>query len=275
MDLLKGRTGYLAGPKSDQNRPLTQRKEAGMFFIYIGYSLIGLLVYVLIMTGRLKVRGTNNIPLPGHDKRKPSILFVVNHPSLREPLVMVGVLFLKYFPYPASWSIWSTPDRDNFYAHRFWGLFRKRFIPVPRERGKKNHRLLFGCLLKIVRVLRQPGQSVILFPEGGRTCVAKKLACSEPGKRLGVLKSGVGAVIRKSGDILVIPVRIGCPEDKPTDDVSFWTTFGRLFWPMTVTIGEGFLADATYRAHSRDWITADVEKRMRKIGDMARYRLAA
>ena len=96
-------------------------------------------------------------------RRKGGTLIIANHPSIMEPWVLLGLHSRFYFADP--WGMpWSTPDFGNFVDHWYGRWILVRTIPVHRGNGEQAAQWRSD----IISALAQ-GQTVIVFPEGGRT----------------------------------------------------------------------------------------------------------
>jgi 1-acyl-sn-glycerol-3-phosphate acyltransferase len=211
--------------------------------VYPASILIGIIVVVLRSIGLIRVRGHQ---LPRGQK---SIMMVSNHPSLWEPIILIGLFFGEYLFRP--WRIpWSTPDQRNYADTWYWGLFRARFIPVPRGSPIGEARALFRIITTI-----ESGKSVILFPEGGRTGKGDQFLFSRSGKRLRETKNGIGRISCRTA-CTVVPVWV----DGVEEILPIGTWFPRVWRGMTITIGEPFCEE-----HREKPAREDFEKGMERI----------
>lgn len=193
--------------------------------IYPASVFVGLLFLLLCLLRRVKVVGKEN--LPSWDK---GFILASNHPSLWEPILLVGLFFPKYFFHPIKTLPWSTPDKGNYWDKWYWAIFRARFVPVPRGNGRGE----FFSLNKIIQVLRSGGK-IIFFPEGGRTGRSNGEApiCLSNKKMIRPLKKGIGRIMTGTG-CFVVPVWVdGTDRVLP---IGSW--FPRLWRPVVIRIGK-------------------------------------
>jgi 1-acyl-sn-glycerol-3-phosphate acyltransferase len=199
------------------------RKASFWILIYPTAIIIGVVVLFLRFIGFLHIRGTK---FP-HNRK--SIMMVSNHPSLWEPIVLIGLFFREYVFHPRRIP-WSTPDQRNYADVWYWGLFKTRFIPIPRGSPIGEGR----ALVRIISTLEGEG-NVIVFPEGGRTCKGTRFFFSRSGKRLREIKNGAGRIPCEAG-CTVVPVWV----DGGEKILPIGKFFPRVWKGMTITIGESF-----------------------------------
>ena len=202
---------------------------------------VGLLVIALRLTGWLKINGLENLP-----KYQKSVLLVSNHPSLWEPIILVGLFFPQYLFHPVKQGPWSTPDQQNYTDKWYWGIFRSRFISVPRGRRRGELR----ALIEIIKVLRMGG-NVILFPEGGRTSRGEHFVYSASLKYMRELKNGVGRIICRT-NCTVVPVWI----DGAEKVLPVGTWLPRVWRGMTLTVGKSFCRTRMEKPQKSDFALA-------------------
>ena len=194
-----------------------------MVFILFTYPvgmLMGMNFWLLRFFGILKVRGWQNFP-----KQKGKILVVSNHPSLVEPLLLVGLFFHQYALRPFRCGPWTLADRRNYYDNWKYFLMRPRLIPVDRTLFAGDS----GSLVTAKHVLGS-GANIIIFPEGGRTFKGTSYFKSETGKRLRALKGGFAILAGEPG-VALLPV---------------WFEF-RGWFAMRLTIGKAVFFEGVPR----------------------------
>lgn len=157
---------------------------------YLAGVLLGILFCLLRMTGRVKIKNWSKFP-----KKPQKLILVSNHPSLWEPLLVVALFFRDYFFKPNKYAPWSTPDKGNYYDKWYWGIFKSRFIPVPRGNRRdevKTYYLMKGVL--------ESDENLVLFGEGGRTYKGSEFIYSPSGKyKIRPLKSVIAKLACQTG----------------------------------------------------------------------------
>ena len=125
---------------------------------------------------RWRVYNADKVPLTG------AVILASNHASFLDP-PLVGSGLHRAINYLARESLFRFPPVG-------WLLHSWHAVPVDREGGgAKGLRIILDRLLA--------GDSIILFPEGTRTCDGK----------LQPARSGIGLIVAKS-DAPVVPVRV-------------------------------------------------------------------
>lgn len=203
--------------------------------VYPASIIVGVVVLLLRLIGLLRVRGH------GLPRDLKSIMMVSNHPSLWEPIVLIGLFFSEYVFRPKRVP-WSTPDQRNYVDAWYWGFFRERFIPVPRGNPAGTRR----ARLRIITTLKRGG-SVIIFPEGGRTSKGDRFFFSRSGKRLREIKNGVGRIFCQTA-CTVVPVWV----DGGEKVLPIGTWFPRVWRGMTITIGKSFRGERRENPEKED-----------------------
>jgi len=128
------------------------------------------------------------------------LILVSNHPSLLEIFLLPALFFREYLFHPLKYAPWNTPDKKNYYDP--WYFFWLRPVSVPIDRTDERAQL--SSFFRIKELLNS-GKIIILFPEGGRTFKGGAFLYSRSGKRIRILKDGIGWLILKTG-AMVIPV---------------------------------------------------------------------
>ena len=96
-------------------------------------------------------------------RRPHGTLILANHPSIMEPWVLAGLYAPQSLRNPNRMP-WSTPDFGNFVSHWYGQWLRVRTIPVYRGNAEKAREMIVEIVAALCR-----GETVIMFPEGGRT----------------------------------------------------------------------------------------------------------
>ncbi len=232
----------------------------GLIFWLIAYPvglIIGLGFCLLKLTGRVKV--ANACLLPVGRGRK---IIASNHPSLWEPILLIGMFFGQYVFHPIKLIPWSTPDKGNYWNKWYWRFGRLRFIPVPRG----NRRGELEAMKRMMRVLRN-NNTIILFPEGGRTHWGQEFVRSEiSGKEIRELKSGIGHLVFRT-KCLVVPVWVEGTE-KVLPNNGAW--FPRFWRKCEIKIGVPLRWEKTFQLDKRqavEKITDDIAQALIALAD--------
>ncbi len=188
--------------------------------------VMGIIFRLLVIIKKIRVLYWKRFP---HWEKR--IILVSNHPSLLEPFLLPALFLREYFLHPFQYAPWSTPDKANFYDSWYWFWLRPRAIPIDRKKQKGNLRVF----LRIKEIVSSGG-IIILFPEGGRTFKGKEFLCSKTGKKLRVLKTGIGWLVLNT-QALVIPVWVeGTDKILPNRSKKLFS-FPRLRGNITIKIG--------------------------------------
>lgn len=123
-----------------------------------GLALGGYLKYQK-SRGRLVVIGGEELLV----RRPRGTLIIANHPSIMEPWTLIGLHARQYLWNPNRIP-WSTPDFGNFVNHWYGQWLLVRTIPVYRGSAPKAQQWVDEVIAALER-----GETVIVFPEGGRT----------------------------------------------------------------------------------------------------------
>lgn len=191
--------------------------------------VLGIFILILRLFRGLRVRNRKGL------LHKGPTLIVANHPAIWETVILPGLFFPNYL-LNSSLVPWSTPDKKNFDRwHLAWA--RPVCIFMARDNGRE---LVLG-IKEIVETL-QRGETVILFPEGGRTRSIRggeEYLRSSKGKRIRPLKQGALARIRKVQGLTIVPVWIERPDDNREEVRGLPDRWRR----MTVLVGDPILLD--------------------------------
>ena len=208
-----------------------------ILFTYPVGIVIGTTFELLGFVGIVEIVGRKNFP-----KQRGKIVLVSNHPSLLEPVLLIGLFFRQYALWP-KYSLWTLTDKWWYNILVFF-LVHPRLIPVdrPRYMGKSES-------LAAAKQVLSSGGNIIIFSEGSRTFNGAHHLFSGRGKRILPLRKGI-AVLADEPQAVTVPVwvefsewrrvkiNIGTPmhfEGRPREEVIEQTTKALLA-----------LADATY-----------------------------
>ncbi len=179
-------------------------------FTYPVGIVIGAIFWFLRFIGIVQIKGWEKFP-----RQRGKVLLVSNHPSLVEPILLIGMFFHQYIFHPKS-GPYTLADRKNYYDNwKFW-LMRPRLIPVDRSKTKGDA----SSLLSAKRAIEQ-GSNIIMFPEGGRTWKGHPLIRTKQGKFLRPLKTGFAVLAGEPG-VVTLPI---------------WVEFG--VYECHINIGKG------------------------------------
>jgi 1-acyl-sn-glycerol-3-phosphate acyltransferase len=200
---------------------------------YLGGVLLGILFYLLRLTGRIKIKNWHKFP-----KKPQRTILVSNHPSLWEPILAVTLFFRDYLFHPNKYAPWSTPDKRNYYDRWYWRIFKCKFIPVPR--GDSREELRTYLLMK--KVLEK-GENLILFGEGGRTHKGSEIIFSRSMKhRIRPLKMVIAKLACQTGATIVPVWFEGTDRVLPNRD-SF-----RPYWWQKILPGKGIFVPRLWKS---------------------------
>ncbi len=196
--------------------------------VYTIGLLLGGLLYLFKALKIIRISNWERFP-----RRQGNLILVSNHPSLLEPFLLPALFFRDYIFHPFRFTPWSTPDKKNYYDRWYWFWLRPRAVPIDRDNQRERAR----AFVLIKRILIS-GETVILFPEGGRTFKGSEFYYSKKGKRIRTLKEGVSLLISKTNP-LVLPVWVdGAEIVLPNLPDKLYHTFPRFWKGVTIKIGE-------------------------------------
>lgn len=202
--------------------------------------VIGLSFWSLYLLGCIKVRGLKN--LPGF-WRKNGVVFVSNHPSLVEPVLLIGLLFFHYLVRPFKYGPYTVAEQAN-YLNKWWSLLiSSRIIPVNRENPKETAK---GLIVAVKKVLSSGG-NLFFFPEGGRTFKGTDFHYSESGRKVREFEPGLAAIAT------IVQCQV----------VPIW--FERRGFRMIIVIGEPM----TFTREQRDEVIPQTRETILQLADQA------
>lgn len=230
-------------------------KNAVMYllFTYPFGIFIGISFWLLRLLGINKIHGWKNFP---HWEK--GVLVVSNHPSLLEPIILIGLFFHQYLLRPFQFGPWNIPDRKNYFENPLFYLMRPRLIPIAR--GNKRDEI--KGLIKAKNVL-EAGGVIILFPEGGRTYKGDDFLVSQQGNKIRRFKSGFAWLAVKTG-ATVLPVWVeGTDKVLPNADKASYS-FPRFWRKTAIRLGQPL----QFRGESLEEITQIVETAVLALADV-------
>lgn len=197
--------------------------------------------FILGLCGiKVKIFGAENIRPDGAER---SYIITSNHQSYFDIFVLLSNLGVN-FRFIAKESLFSIP---------FLGSAMKRLGYIPIDR--KNMRKALKSLKKSTSLLKNKS-SILIFPEGQRSC---------DGKLLGFKKGGLGMLLKEE-NTLVLPVAI-----KGTIDILRKSSFSihpgktvelHILKPISVGVAGGEGVTAIRKA---DDIVGEIESEINKI----------
>ena len=176
---------------------MTSKIKDGFLFcvLYFVGLILGLVFQIFRFLGFIEIQNWERFP-----HKTGNLILVSNHPSLYEPILLPLLFFKEYALRPVRFAPYSTPDESNYYKRWYWSWIRPRAIPIDRGNQRKEIR----ALLQMKELLNK-GKVIVLFPEAGRTFKGEEFFYSKKGKRIRILKEGVGLLIQKTNPT-ILPV---------------------------------------------------------------------
>lgn len=224
--------------------------------IYIIGSIVGFIVLLMRMSGKIKVIGAKNLA-----HARPCMLIVSNHPSLLEIFLIPVLLFPKYILHPFKFLPWFTPDKRNFADKWYWAWIKARSIPVARGNGQKE-----AMAIRAMKRVLDDGGIILQFAEGGRTAAGTNFQYSKQGKRIRVLKKTTGWLVLRT-DACILPIWVD-----GTDKIMPYIK-GKLFtWPrfkhnITIKIGRLMRFPKVSRISDAEKITKRLTDNLLQLAD--------
>lgn len=165
-----------------------------LFVIYtVGFGA-WILFMILKMFGKLKVINQKKIP-----KLEPGIMIICSHKDIWNCMLEIWLLPGIFFPqvcwHPIKLAPCFTPDKHNFTDKWYW--FWLRPLAVPAQRDKKTGDR--EGAKKLLDIAASKQRTMMLFPEGGRTCTGKNFTYSNNGtKKIRTLKDSLGGLVLRT-----------------------------------------------------------------------------
>jgi 1-acyl-sn-glycerol-3-phosphate acyltransferase len=236
-------------------------EKIGQAIIFLGFTyplgiLIGIIFWLFRFLGIAKVRGWENFP-----KWQGRVVVVSNHPSLLDPIILIGLFFPQYLVRPFKYGPWNMAEKSNYGNLLFW-LMRPRLILI--KRGDRRSEL--KGLISAKNALNAGGV-MFLFPEGGRTSSAKPgevLLASAAGQKIRRFKPGCAWLAKETG-ALVLPLWVqGTDRVLPNSPkVSYFRVF-RFWQRVVIKLGRPRRFEKSARLEA---ITETLEKAVLALAD--------
>jgi 1-acyl-sn-glycerol-3-phosphate acyltransferase len=197
---------------------------------WLCFSAMGLIVYVLVLFGRIQLRRSARA---NAFMRQGGVLVCANHPSLIEPFILAGI-FMPAFVFNMKRCPWSVPDK-NFFRRSIHWLTEPCLRHIPLQRGNTVSGV--GVSKAIIKKL-QAHENIIIHPEGGRTCKGTTFNGDNRRQLRTITSSAAACAV--VGRAKVLPVWIDFPVSAPE---SMRASFFRLLFQqkMIVHFGRPYL----------------------------------
>ncbi len=199
------------------------------------YALL-LPVFLAILVGRVRIE---NYHVALRQVRQGSVLCISNHPTLIETVALPAIFWWLAWCGRGRKVPWSIADNHLFPFLWLYPAFRC----IPIERGVGASRRENAKALRRVVELWDTQRSVILYPEGGRTC--KGVVFHErSGRRVREPDVTVVAMAAKRR-VPILPVWVDQGDVRVPE--SLLRGYGRLFWgrPLRIRFGHPQLVAET------------------------------
>lgn len=132
-------------------------------------AIITLFVFVALVTGRIRVSGYWRT---WRQMRAGSVLLISNHPSLMEAFATPALFWPWQLLGHTHCFPWNIADVQLLGKASRWLFPALRCIPIDRRENTAGP--TGKAVIRTVRQLFVRGHSVVLYPEGGRTCKGKE-----------------------------------------------------------------------------------------------------
>lgn len=204
-----------------------------LFLIYSIGVFLGCLFYLLRLIGTVRILHKERIP---HNHGDQGLLVICNHPSLLEVILVPLLFFWDYILRPFHGAPISTPDKRNYLDKWYW-VFWLKFCAITIDRTNRNQKR--EAFFEMENALKS-GRTLVIPPEGTRTCFATKFLYSQKGNKIGILKPGIGLLISKTNPVVLLIWVKDAEKVLPNspDRKKLYHTFPRLNKQMTIKIGK-------------------------------------
>lgn len=217
---------------------------------YFAGIFVGICLIIFRVLRIWKITGMENFPTL-KEKRKCGLLLVSNHPSLLEPIALVG-LFMSWYIIRPHYGPWNIAEITNF-RRGFFRLMTSRIIFIDRNKVSSETR----AILRANKLLKS-GAVVIMFAEGGRTYRGKEggFLFSENGNKIRKFKNGVGLLAVRT-QAVVLPVWVeGTDKVTPNLDNARYS-LPRFWKPVRISIGRPRIFES---GSSLEQVTREIER---------------
>jgi 1-acyl-sn-glycerol-3-phosphate acyltransferase len=198
---------------------------------YLAGVFIGACLLILRIFKIWKVNGIENIPTL-EEKGDRGLILVSNHPSLLEPIALVG-LFAHWYIVRPKLGPWNIAETSNF-RRGFFRLMKPRLIFVDRNSISSE-----ACAIRQAKTLLESGAVFIIFPEGGRTYrgAKNKFLTGNNNGKIRVFKGGAGFLAIQT-QAIVLPVWVqGTDKVVPNIETARYSMM-RFWRPVSIKIGK-------------------------------------
>ena len=225
----------------------------------------GIIFLLFVAIGRIKIRGWKNIKSASTRRGK---LIVSNHPSLCEPVVLPFLLLSEALSGRVPISV---ADKINYYQKQWFAPIRIFCLPIERGNSKEELKAV-GEMIGLL----ERGETLILYPESGRTFKGKDFKVSLSGKRIRRFPHGIRKLFTET-EAVIVPVWTEGRENIFPNQLSFprfpCIPFPRLGRSMTIASGEPIQLESAggkNNGASKNEIVEKIEDILLSLGDSAR-----
>ncbi len=152
---------------------LALRVQEALSQVFVPVTYYGLLAWLRFRRYRLPDASRLRAEFAAFEReRRGPLLICANHITLVDSLVIQWALSPGWkLPFRPRWFIWNLPDRHNISATWFLRIvgYLGKCVPVLRKGPPEDAR---RTLDKVAFLLAR-GQSVLVFPEGGRSRIGR------------------------------------------------------------------------------------------------------
>lgn len=199
--------------------------------VYTAGLLFGVVLFLLVITGRVRVRHWQRLFATG------PVILAPNHPSMLEPFLLLALFAPVYLVCP--WLMpWGTPDVSNFMEKKWFFFARKVCIGIARKGSDDQVGKARKAARQIIEVLND-GDTVAIHPEGGRTSSGNgPRITSKTGRTIRQLKrNGLTLCVGRVPNLRIVPVWFeGTDRVMPRGSSFPW----RWWYVVTIEVGEPF-----------------------------------
>lgn len=190
--------------------------------IVVAYLLI-VPVWICCLCGRVRTRWSPEARLAW---RKGGVLFIANHPSLIQTIVLPSIFWYLEWLGRAKHVPWSLAD-EKLFGNRPWLYQAFRCIVVSRDENKLVRDTVNKRSVELTLARLSHGGVVLLYPEGGRTFKGSVNCTTAEGRQLRQCKPKLVQRAVQAGST-VIPIWFDHGVSiKPE---SFWQGYVKLFF---------------------------------------------
>jgi 1-acyl-sn-glycerol-3-phosphate acyltransferase len=215
-----------------KREPTGSRAFVRFMPVYAVGFVVGVALLVLRFFGIWRIKGMENMPSL-QEKGDRGLIVVSNHPSLLEPIALIGLFFSWYLLHPFKYGPWNMPEVKN-YRRGVYKLLEQRLVFVDREKKISGGK----ALVQAIKLLKS-GAVFLLFPEGGRTSSAKPddVLIEKGTRRMRSFEPGAAQLALRTGAI-VLPIWVEGTDHASPRLANARLSFPRFWKRVTISIGE-------------------------------------